>query len=46
MSKNKKKDISQASDSALIAAASSGYICGSEKTVDAATKELIRRTTF
>jgi hypothetical protein len=45
MSKNN-KSIEQASNSTLEAAASTGNICGSEKTVKAATNEIIRRTIF
>jgi hypothetical protein len=46
MSKNNDKSIEQASNSTLEAAANSGVICGSEKTVKAATNEIIRRVTF
>jgi len=46
MSKNNDKSIEQASNSALEAAANSGVICGSKKTVEAATNEIIRRVTF
>ena len=43
---NPEKNIEKASDSALAAAVVSGHHVGSDKTVKAATDELIRRTTF
>lgn len=46
MTKNNDKSIEQASTSTLESAASSGIICGSKKTVEAAMNEIIRRTTF
>ena len=46
MSKQPETNIEKASDGTLTAAVISGHHCGSEKTVKAATDELIRRTTF